>query len=237
MLKAVAIIASLVLGGFSATAARADGVLDNYKPGTAFETEIKLPLFSAPLPKGKWKIIYAHETLNNNKNKLIEIGLTLTDRDSVTDFLQINTNVDATNNGWEANAICARKDLVHIFVVSNTIEQQDCYGVNHYVWKDESEFKPKLGANPQQYARFAGLTFPSTTLARVFRLSNRSAFVAMQHHVNSAVYGVKDQKTGWNESLWHKDKIAEDSKRLIAADQARDEAETWYLKAKMVGYF
>jgi hypothetical protein len=238
MLKAAVVAASLFWAVVSATApAQADSVTDKYKPGTAFEADIQLPLFAMPLPKGKWKVAYAHETQNNNKNTLLELGLVQTDSETLTDLLIINTNVDAVNSGWVTNAACSRTDLAHIFVVANDVNQQDCYGVNHFVWKDDSDFKPKAGMNAQQYARNAGLTFPNTTLAKFYRLANRSAFVQMHHHVNTSVYNVKDLKTGWNDSRWHKDKIAEDPKRLIAVDQARDEAETWYLKAKMAGYF
>lgn len=213
------------------------GSLDKFKPGAKFENDLELPLFSVPLPKGEWKVAYYNDWQDNNKNKLMEVGLTQNDGSTVTDMVIVRTNVDAVSSGWVTTDICSQTSMLHNSILFNTVEKQDCWGVNHQTWKESIDFKPKLGANLQQWAQNLGLSFPHTTLSTFFRLANRSAFVNYHHYVNTATFNIKDPKTGWTESPWHKDRIFEDSKRLSIADQMRDQSETLYLKAKAVGYF
>lgn len=228
--------ALLAAAGTVAASAAADS-LDKFRPGVKFENNLELPLFSIPLPKGSWTTAYFTDWRDNNKNKLIEIGLTKNDGRIVTEMVIVSTNVDAAGAGWPTNGVCSQNNMLFNTVVSNAANHQECWGVNHHVWRESVDFKPTLGVNMQQFARNLGLEFPATTLANFFRLANKSAFVNFHHYVNPSAFHVKDQRTGWAESMWHKDRVFEDPKRVSIVDQMREEGEDLYLRAKAAGYF
>lgn len=213
------------------------GSLDAFKPGARFTGEIKLPLFAAPLPPGDWTTAYINDWRDNNKNMLIEIGLLKNDGAAVTDILTIRTNVDATSAGWLANGMCSRADVLHNEVMVNLVEKQDCWGVNHNVWKETTDFTPTQGANFQQFAQTLGLSYPTTTVTSFVRMANRSAFIEMQHHINSATLGVNDPKLGWSDSLWRKDRVASDPTRVAVVEKIREQSKAWHEQLKTVGYF
>ena len=220
-----------------AAAAASAGSLDAFKPGARFTGELKLPLFSAPLPPGDWTTVYVNDWRDNNKNMLIEIGLIKNDGAAVTDVLTIRTNVDATSAGWLTNGMCSRADVLHNDVLVNLVEKQDCWGVNHNVWKETSEFAPTIGTNLQQFAQTLGLSYPSTTVTAFVRMANRSAFLEMQHHNNAVSLGVNDPKLGWSDSLWRKDRVANDPARIAVVDKIREQSKAWHEQLKTVGYF
>lgn len=220
----------------TASAASA-GSLDAFKPGARFTGEIKLPLFSAPLPQGDWTIAYVNDWRDNNNNTLFEIGLIKNDGAVATDLLTIRTNVDATSAGWLTNGMCSRADVLHNEVMVNLVEKQDCWGVNHNVWKEITDFTPTVGTNFQQFAQTLGLGFPSTTVTSFVRMANRSAFIEMQHYANTATFGINDPKLGWSDSLWRKDRVANDPARVTVVEKIREQSKAWHQQLKAVGYF
>lgn len=233
-----AVFQGFAFGAVLLTASAASaGSLDALKPGARFIDELKLPLFAAPLPPGDWTTAYLYDWRDNNKNMLIEIGLLKNDGAAVTEILTIRTNVDPTSAGWLTNGICSRGDVLHNEVMVNLVEKQECWGVNHSVWKEAVDFMPTLGTNFQQFAQNLGLAFPTTTLTSFVRMANRSAFVEMQHHANTATLGVTDPKLGWSDSLWRKDRVANDPARVAVVEKIREQSKAWHEKLKAVGYF
>lgn len=237
MLKKSLFYGALLGGALLGAATAAAGSLDQFKPGARFSGDLQLPLFSAPLPQGDWVTAYINDWRDNNNNMLIEIGMLRNDGAAVTEMLFVRTNVDPTSAGWLANGMCSRADVLHNEVMVNLVEKQECWGVNHNVWRETVDFTPTQGTNFQQFAQNLGLTFPTTTLTSFVRMANRSAFIEMQHYVNTTTLGVSDPKLGWADSLWRKDRVANDPVRLGIVDKTREQARAWHQRMKAVGYF
>ena len=226
---AICLLFALVACAFFPSMACAQAVLGMRVQGTFLIGERIVPL-----PGGQWTVVAAKGGGDLTRGKpLSRAFLTQLQGNTLSQWLEIDTNLEVNSGGWVRDKqICDRKDVHASYSDSNyNLNDTSCWALNH--------FGMTMGDNPSQAAvdfyRWSDTRGrPNTALMLGYFFTKRGDFLRVQHFFNPVLARFPDTPTAfWPGNPWHVDVAAKDPMKLqyLRSLKAIGETEFDQLKA------
>lgn len=194
-------------------------------PGRTAENVLQLDGKQIPLPAGRW--IVAADAASDWTNAAIgafgylrTVVLLRVVGDSVDAFLEINTNVLPTTDGWGMAKNCARKDLVLAVIRYRAGWDGSCYFVTHTLLTQEPTAAWRAA---RDFAVRKGWQLSPIWLTAGFRTANRSDVLDVRFHFSPETRGIPAETVdSWADSAWMATALDTDPQRYGFAQAVSD---------------
>lgn len=194
--------------------------------GAIVEGQINLGKRTFALPPGKWTIISEAEsaaTLGvSSVGRIKAQHLSQVDSENrlVATLNLRTTTSSAAVNSWNDSNCAPSSDVIFLDTFNSGFSHPACFVVNHLVNYG------KTGAPANDYdkkiyswLRDSKASLPQTGVILFYIRYFAGDFVTVRYMINPDFAGIApDNRTAWNQSLWHKDNISASPERVKYVD-------------------
>lgn len=184
-----------------------------WDPGHKLVGSFQVDRVIAPLPEGTW-VVAANEIWRNEENApLLHIWLVQIDKDVVRGAIEGWISTQYRRKRYRRNPNCKRTDMHFIQQFAKFVGyRQDCYWVSN--WRNPGTKPREADLRAVAFVESQGVRFPSVMIAVGYRFADRGRTMGFRYFFNPELAGFPPAKqTSWDESEWHRDKVATDLNR------------------------
>jgi hypothetical protein len=193
--------------------AAADSFIADHPVGKIYEHSLKLPFTTVPLPEGKWRVISAEQSQNNNNMTVGSIYLVRVENNVIAGYIYIGGSADLGRTGWELDTGCNRNDVLFQQLYSYAQYDERCWILSHYVMT-RGPNTTKAGSALWDFPANNNLALPSTMLGVFMRWHDGHTFNKVIYYFNPEFEGLPpSQQLDWRSSDWHRDRVAQSPER------------------------
>jgi len=199
---------------------------DGLRPGDWYSDVVAIGEHSANkqivLPTGTWRLIQKGEGKTapaqggrgeGRQAKLEDLVFVQTEGRTLRSLLLVHGSADvAVGVNW-SNEPCKNTDALYRNTFDSSPWSQSCLLVNHVVGT------LALPASTLQTLKNIRVDIPTAALTSQLTRYQRGGFLLMTVLTNPAAWGIDSPPQTWSASPWHKDRIADDPKRLAFVQQ------------------
>lgn len=223
------VLASIFIVLVMASHARAQN-LEDAPIGTSFQSVAKFGPRQLPLPPGEWTLL-SREMARSTGNTaapipILRVYLVQMVGGRLERWIHANTNTQVSATGWTRNRnVCDRGD-VHVGVSDSNYNERDteCWIVNHYGLTPGATAAAYIRAF---YDQTADKRRPVTALGEQYFLVKDGSFLDVTYYSNPESAGFEKTPTAdWRGNPWHRERAAQDPKKLAYIAKLKAEGES-----------